>query len=51
MSLVGAGSVPIDCDRYYQNDNTTYFISFGGYQGIPQALVLNLFSYIVLASL
>lgn len=28
------------CDRYYTEKNTTYFI-YGGYEGIPENLLIN----------
>jgi len=37
---------PVKCDRYYTENNKTHFI-YGGYEGIPENLLVNFLAWIV----
>ena len=41
---------PIKCDRYYTTKNGTHFI-YGGYEGIPENLLINVCIWLVSKSL
>ncbi len=37
---------PVKCDRYYTENNRTHFI-YGGYEGIPENLLINVIIWLV----
>ena len=37
---------PVKCDRYYTENNRTHFI-YGGYEGIPENLLINFVVWLV----
>ena len=46
ITPTGQPVVPVTCDRYYTKTNHTHII-YGGYEGIPENLLINVVIWLV----